>query len=562
MQHVAAISGGKSPDERSRRCAPRRSGRIDPDESPAELHQVHLVSSWMWAAAVAVALTLGMRAAADADEVRVNTQAGIVEGVADVGIVSFKGIPYAAPPVGERRWKAPQAPAPWDGTHKAVAYGNACIQPPGLSAKAGGDPGPLSEDCLYLNVWTPRADPAARLPVVVWIHGGAYVFGAGGLPGYDGTPLARKGAVAVNLNYRLGALGFFAHPALERETPGGPANFGLLDQIAALEWVQRNITAFGGDPGNVTIIGQSAGAKSVLALFSSPRARGLFHRGIAMSSYALPDATRAKAMEVGANVATAVGLRGAAATAAELRGVPAEMFGELRGRTLSNSPVPIVGDEVLPRSIVDTFAAGKEAPLPLILGNTSDDASVETAFGIDPAKLIQDLHGAGVFVKLLYPGVTDDSSLGRLLSRDAFFTMPVRRNADWHSALAPTWRYYFSYTAVRARATSPYGVTHGADIVYALDTGDISLATREIFTDPDRDYARTVSDYFFAFASTGRPSAPHGPAWPNHDARQDRTMNFAETMTVETNFMRERLNILIAASKGLEWLSGWRGSPR
>ena len=292
----------------------------------------------------------------------VRTKVGDVEGGVENHVLVFKGIPYAAPPVGDLRWRAPQPAASWQGVRKADAYGNACIQIPGLSLANGGDPGTLSEDCLYLNVWTPQADPAAKLPVMVWIHGGAYIFGAGALDVYDGAPLASKGAVVVNLNYRVGQLGFFVHPALERENPGGPANFGLLDQIAALKWVQQNIAQFGGDPGNVTIFGQSAGAKSVLALFSSPLARGLFHKGIAMSSYALPDATRAKALEIGIKVAAAVGLDGANATAAELRAVPAGKFGELKGQEFSTAPVPISGDTVLPQSIQDTFAAGKEAP--------------------------------------------------------------------------------------------------------------------------------------------------------------------------------------------------------
>jgi para-nitrobenzyl esterase len=476
----------------------------------------------------------------------------MIEGVAQGGVNSFKGIPYAAPPVGELRWKPPQAPASWSGLRQADHYGKACIQTQGLPAALGGDAGPLSEDCLYLNVWTPQTDPKARLPVMVWIHGGGYICGAGGLAVYDGAPLAKKGAVVVNLNYRLGALGFFAHPALESESPGGPANFGLLDQIAALQWVQRNIAQFGGDPSNVTIFGESSGAKSVLALFCSPRARGLFQRGIAMSSYAVPDATRSRALKVGARVANAFGLCGASATAAELRAVPAEKFGLLKGSGLSNSPVPIAGDEVLPRSIAATFAAGQEAPLPLIVGNTSDDASVALLFGVDPAKLIQRLHGAAFLVKLLYRGVKKDREVGRHFTRDALFTMPVRWNADRHSKLALTWRYYFAYTAMKERSKFPRGVPHGAEIAYALDTEANSDNTRAVFLQEDRDYARKVSDCFFEFARTGQPSVTGGPAWPNHAIRQDRTMRFGETITVETNFMRERLNALIAVTKLLE----------
>lgn len=485
----------------------------------------------------------------------VTTQSGDIQGVSENNVFAFKGIPYAAPPVGDGRWREPQPAVAWQGMRKATAYGDACIQVPGLSLANGGDPGRLSEDCLYLNVWTPQPDPSARLPVMVWIHGGAYIFGAGGMTIYDGTPLARKGAVVVNLNYRLGQLGFFAHPALEKENSGSPANFGLLDQIAALRWVQQNIALFGGDPSNVTIMGQSAGAKSVLALVASPLARGLFQKGIAMSSYALPDATRAKAREVGVKVADALGLKGAEATAAELRAVPAEQFGDLKGQDFSNAPVPIAGDKVLPQSIQDTFAAGKEAPVPLILGNTSNDASVVLAFGVDPAAVLQQMRAAHIFLKGLYPGVKGDRELGRQATRDLVFTMPVRWIADRHAKLAPSWRYYFDYTAVQERARFPNGVPHGSEIVYALDTGDIYEGTKGVFTDEDREFARRVSDYWFQFARTGRPTAKGSPEWPSDNRGRDRTMQFRQPIAVQANFMKARLNVFIASIKILGAIS-------
>lgn len=488
-------------------------------------------------------------AVGDADAPTVRTQAGQVQGIAERGVFAFKGIPYAAPPVGPLRWKETQPAANWQGVRIAGKFGNACIQTPGLSEANGGSPGALSEDCLYLNVWTPKADAFARLPVMVWIHGGAYIFGAGSLDIYNGAPLASKGAVVVTINYRLGQLGFFAHPALERESPGGPANFGLLDQIAALRWVQNNIQQFGGDPRNVTILGQSAGAKSVMALLASPLARGLFHKGIAMSSYALPDATRAKATEVGTKVTTALGLPGADASMEQLRAVAAEKFSQLRGQELSLSPAPIAGDAVLPQSIEDTFAAGKEAPVPLILGNTSDDASVIVAFGVDPGEVIKKLGASGIFVKALYPGVRDQAELGRQVARDLVFTMPVRWAADRHSKRALTWRYYFDYTAVKDRPKFPYGVPHGSEIVFALDTGDVYQDTRTTFTEADRQYARALSDYWFTFARDGKPTSASGLRWLNDTARQDRTMIFGPTTHLRPNFMRARLNVFIGATK-------------
>jgi len=210
---------------------------------------------------------------------------GILEGAQNKSIFSFKDIPFAAAPVGQWRRREPQAPAEWNGIRDAKNFGNACIQKPGLSDKNGGNPGPISQACLFLSVWTPVLQQNGKLPVMVWIHGGGLLFGSGGVPGYGGDSLAKRGAVIVGVNYRIGALGFFSHRALDAER-NGFKNFGLLDQMAALKWVQKNISAFGGDANNATIFGQSAGAESVLALYSSPLA-GLFHKGIAQSPYGI-----------------------------------------------------------------------------------------------------------------------------------------------------------------------------------------------------------------------------------------------------------------------------------
>lgn len=480
----------------------------------------------------------------------VATAQGSVGGATEGGVQVFKGIPYAAPPVGPLRWKPPAAPASWNGERKADTYGAACIQPPGLSAANGGETGPASEDCLFLNIWTSRTGRSAKLPVIVWIHGGGYVFGSGSLAVYNGAPLASRGAVVVTLNYRLGQLGFFAHPALEKEAPGGPVNFGLLDQIAALKWVRANIAAFGGDPGNVTIMGQSAGAKSVLALFASPLARGLFHKGVAASSYAVADMTRAKAVEIGAKVADALGLKGASASAADLRAVPASAFLTLKGQGLSTSPLPVAGDMVLPQPIERVFAAGREAALPLILGNTSDDASVAVAFGIDPAALLRKMKGAGLALRLVYPGVTDNAELARLVVRDAIFTLPVRWIADRHAKRATTWRYYFDYVATARRSGLPNGVPHGLEVPFLLDTGDLADGVRGTFTDADRAIARQVGNLVFAFARDGRPASE--TQWPSHRALHDRTLVIGETIAARSNFMRPRLAAFIGFAKVLQ----------
>ncbi|MEO5902500.1 MAG: carboxylesterase/lipase family protein [Gemmatimonadaceae bacterium] len=467
----------------------------------------------------------------------VRTGSGTLEGVRKNNLSIFRGVAYAAPPVGDLRWREPQPAATWRGVRKANASGNACIQDPELSLQNdGGDPGPLSEDCLYLNVWTPKSDPSARLPVMVWIHGGALVFGAGSVSGYDGSSLAQRGAVVVTINYRLIQLGFFSHPALDKENPGGPVNYGLFDQIAALKWVQSNIAAFGGNPENVTIFGESAGAQSVLALFASPLAKGLFQKGIAQSPYGIPSHTRAKAREAGVKVADSLGLKGGAATLAELRAVPAEKFQRLKGQGLSLGPSFIIGDKALPKSVLEAFQQRGESGLPLIVGSNSDEASVALAFGIDPAAVIKRLGGARILVKRLYPKVRDDSQLGRETVRDLVFTTFARRIADLHAARAPTWRYYFSYVPVNLRAKHP-GTPHGGEIAFVMGTGD------KTFTDADREISRRVGDYWFEFARTGKP-APNGePAWPQYHDRNDKTMEFGETIAVQTELMKPRLRV-------------------
>ena len=482
----------------------------------------------------------------------VATPEGAIRGTVERGAYVFRGVPYAMPPVGPLRWRAPRPPASRAETLDAEYFGLSCIQPPGLSAANGGDAGKSGEDCLTLNIWTQKIDRSARLPVFVWIHGGAFIFGTGSLDAYNGTSLASRGAVVVTLNYRLGQLGFFAHPALERESPGGPVNFGLLDVIQALTWIQGNIAAFGGDATNVTIAGQSAGAKTVLALFASPLARGLFHKGIAQSSYAIPDATRLQALTLGIAVARASGLNGAAATADQLRGLRGDQFATMIGRSLSVSPVPVRGDPVLPRSIQDTFADGQEARLPLVLGSVSDDSSVVQAFGFDFAQLVARLGAAHLPLRALYPDARDDDDLGRQSVRDAIFTMNARWAADRHSRLAPTWRYYFDYVAVGGRS-QVNGAYHGGDVMFTLDSHE-AMGSAVRFTEADRAFSRTVGDYWFGFARTGTPSSPSGPDWPEHKDSQDRTMVLSAVPSVEVNFMRTRLNLFIGSVSVLDRL--------
>ena len=495
--------------------------------------------------ALATTMPTPLLNASSSDKLLVKISDGALQGTRENNVSMFKGIPYAAPPVGELRWREPQPAASWQGTRAADAFGKACIQPGGNAAANGTmSVGPQSEDCLYLNVWTPDADPNAKLPVMVWIHGGALVLGAGSLPIYDGSALAERGAVVVTINYRLGPLGFFSHPALDKESPNGPVNFGLLDEIAALKWVQKNISAFGGDPNNVTIFGESAGAQSVLALFASPLARGLFQRGVAESSYGIPSHARAQAQQVGIQVANAVGVNGADASMQALRAVPAEKFGALQGKETSLAPSFVIGDAALPETILDAFQKGNQAPVPLIIGNNSNEASVAEAFGIDLAKLIEKLGVAKIALKPLYPGVTDDADLGRQVMRDLLFTAFAKRIADAHSARAPVWRYYFTYVMEKMRASQP-GVAHGGEIAYVFDSLDKVPAYAGNVTDADRAMADRVSAYWFTFARDNKPEPQGEPVWVQSTPKQDTVMEFGETIAPQTDFMKKRLDVFV-----------------
>ncbi len=492
-----------------------------------------------------VALLLGSVAAAQTGT-DVVTRSGPIQGQVAQGVVAFRCIPYAAPPVGDMRWREP-GPAPrWLAPRPALQNGPACPQPRGPSLEGGGDVGPIDEDCLTLNVFAPaQAATGERLPVMVWLHGGALVLGSGGLPISDGTALAQRGVVVVTVNYRLGHLGFFAHPALERAAPGGPVNFGLLDQMAALRWVQGNIEAFGGDARRVTVFGQSAGGQSVLALMASPLARGLFQRAIVQSAYGLPSHTRPKAIELGAQVAEHAGLPGARASLDALRGLPVQALLAAQAAKLTLAPSFVIGDRALPTTIVQTFQQGRQAPVPLLIGNTSNEASIAAAFGVDTARLLDQLGRAKVLVKVLHPGVADEAQLSREVMRDAVFTAYAKRIATLHTTKAPTWRYYFSHRPAGSRA-DPGGVGHGGEVPYVLGTVRSCACLGPTLDATDDAVERRVGDAWAGFARAG--SMP----WTRDDASRGFVMEIAATDTERPRFMRPRLNAYILAANAVQ----------
>lgn len=480
------------------------------------------------------------------------TRQGTVIGLAENGLHVWRGIPYAAPPVGDRRWRAPQPLTAWQTPRVADTFSPSSWQSSEYCrALGGGDPGEFSEDCLYLNIWSPavRREP---LPVMVWLHGGGFTIGAGGLPPYNGSALARRDVVVVTLNYRLGHLGFFAHPALEEEAGERVYNFALLDQIAALRWVKENIHAFGGDAENVTLFGESAGARSALSLMVSPLAKDLFHKAIIQSGYALPDTPRRTALAKGKALAEHLGLPDA--TPEQLRAIPAEDLWPLAAPH-NVAPVPIVGDAVLPQPMIECFFNARQHPMPVMIGSNSDEASVMSVFGVDLAGEIQKLRrqrrfGLGL-IKLLYPGVKGDTELGRQVCRDmAFTTMGFVVMQAQQRIGQPCWRYWFDYVAEAEHETYPHGAWHGNDVPYVFDTlGEISPSC-DYVTKSDLIFAGQVADYWVNFARHASPSctALYGPVrWQASVRGKDRLLriglNKYAGFKLVNRFMRARMEL-------------------
>jgi para-nitrobenzyl esterase len=465
--------------------------------------------------AVLEALASHPAAAAGPDAVRVD--AGRLRGAVEGDVVAFKGIPFAAPPVGALRWRAPQPVPRWRGERGASAFGNACLQPPPRTTSP-----PLrvavSEDCLYLNVWRPL-QARGPLPVMVWIHGGSLVTGSSSIAIYDGANFARRGVVLVSINYRLGYPGFFAHPALTRKAAddGRLANYGLMDQVAALRWVQRNIAAFGGDPSRVTIFGQSAGALSVEALMASPPARGLFHRAIAQSGYyrgsypriagRAPDGRRS-AEEDGVAALKAIGVE--ADDVAALRGLSAQQLQSLPPHGL-NGAIPAVDGRYVVEDLWTTYRAGRDAPVPMILGATSQETPPLT-----PEVRAQFRGALAAFISpedeaRLLPAYGGPEGLDVSLSSDFAFAAMMRSLGDLRLRNGhPTYRYRFA-ALPEATAATLEGLPHSGDLPYVFGTLDAAPWKMEA---RDRAVSDAAMDYWVEFARTGRPVPAGRPAWP------------------------------------------------
>ena len=476
-------------------------------------------------------------AAAEPEAVR--TQSGLVQGVVstDGTVVAYKGIPFAAPPAGDARWKAPLPPAPWTGVRQAVRFSDSCVQriveerkPWTYEFMAHNA---VSEDCLYLNVWIAKSSASANRPVFVWIHGGGYTEGSTAVPTYDGENLAKRGIVVVTINYRLGVFGFFAHPELTGESAHrSSGNYGMMDQVAALEWVQKNIAAFGGDPKRVTIGGQSAGAGSVHNLVASPLAKGLFHRAIAESGSAIvPNARMMSLQEAeqqGSKFAESIGAK----SLADLRKIEAkELLAKITpGPTTSFRP--IVDGWFLPVSPRDVFASGKHADVPTLTGLTADEGSSQPDYGKVPAdkwsqQIRQRFGDVADRILALYPA--DASESQKALSREqGLICMHLWAADRAKTAKTKVFTYYWTH-AEPGPDSVRFGAFHTSEVPYVFNTLDKSDRG---WTNGDRKIAQMVGTYWVNFMTSGDPNGPGVPRWPAFDASSASTMELGDRFGV------------------------------
>ena len=450
------------------------------------------------------------------------------------GVRAFKGLPFAAPPVGALRWQAPQPVAKWDGVRDASNFGNVCIQPDGAGrgpkglniAVAPGSP-PMSEDCLYLNVWTGADTVAERRPVMVYFFGGAFTEGAGSIPLYDGDALAQKGAVVVTMNYRLGPYGFFAHPALTADSPHqASGNYGLADMVASLRWVQSNIAAFGGDPSNVTVFGQSAGAMAIGSLVTSPETKDLIHRAIGQSGSWMglgPSpamTTRARAEESGKGLADAAG----ATTVEQLRAMSAADVTAKLGRGAGM----IVDGWIIPEDPSAVFAAGRQNPVDVLVGSNRDDLSFAPQ-NATPEQFEQRAPGrwgdlTGEYFRLYPHATNEEASKSQADSANDGAFWHMRLFADYQQKQGrQAWLFYFAQNPPGPAGQPPFAAAHASEIPYAFNNlgkpalfPDPSEPALSVASAPDRKVADQMSSYWVNFARSGDPNGASLPAWRAH----------------------------------------------
>lgn len=500
----------------------------------------------------------------------VTTATGKVEGVSGDGVEAFKGIPFAAPPVGSLRWRAPQPAESWSGVRDASAFGHDCMQLPFAH-----DDAPLattpSEDCLYVNIWRPAGSEGKALPVMVWIYGGGFVNGGSSPAIYDGTQFAEGGVIYVSFNYRLGRFGFFGFPELTKEDAdhGLLGNYGYMDQLAALKWVQANISAFGGDPSQVTVFGESAGGASVHFLLSSPLARGLFARAIVQSgggrgSLMGPRDLRAdhggvlSSETLGVTFAGRMGISGTGPEAlAALRALPAEKVTD--GLNLAafspDAGGPMVDGKLVVEEPGTAYAAGRMARVPVMLGANSADISNSFAASKDDAFARFGDRAAEARAAYDPDGTKPLAQLNLEIGEDQVMIEPARHAAGLFAKQGITaYEYRFSYTATPRRAESPYGAPHATEIPFIMDT--VTARYGDAATAEDQAAAKVAHAYWLNFARTGNPNGPGAdgqplPLWPAYDPATDLILDIAPDATAKPgpDPWKARLDVTAATAK-------------
>lgn len=493
------------------------------------------------------------------------TTSGPVVGEASAGVAAFKGVPFAAPPVGPLRWRAPQPPQVWTLPREAKTYGADCMQNPfpGDAAPLGVKP---AEDCLYANVWAPEAalKDKVKRPVMVWIYGGGFVNGGSSPAVYAGDRFARDGVVLVSFNYRVGRFGFFAHPALTAAGADGGmlGNYGLMDQIAALTWVRDNIAAFGGDPNNVTVFGESAGGVSVHALLTAPQAKGLFHKAIIQSGGGRPrllptlpltaPAGQRSAEAAGLAFAAKAGVSGTDAAALEaLRALPAETVVDGLNMATSNTPTwgggPMLDGKIMTREPLQAYKAGAWTKMPVMVGATSADGFF---FGGSRDQVFAPFGARRAEAEALYDprGDGDIKVYGWAAAGDRMFIEPARAVARVMSDQgAPVYQFRFSYVAESMRSQW-WGAPHATEIPFVFDTVDARYGAA--LTPSDVAAVKAVHAYWIGFAKSGVPIAPDFPAWPRYEADSDQILDFtARGPKPEADPLKTRLDLVEATTR-------------